>query len=232
MGGTMLCHGALVEGEIDLYAEYTGTALLAVLGEPADTDAAQVLETVDREYRRRFRCQWLTPFGFDNSYAITVRARDAAENGWETVSDLKGAAAGLRAGFTSEFMERPDGYPGLRRAYAIDFGKVQDLEPALMYQAIAKSEIDVICAFATDGRIAAYDLKALKDDRKFFPPYQAAPVVRSQILEAHPALREALDSLGGVLADSTMRRLNYLVDGEGLSPAAVARAFLAQHSLL
>lgn len=232
LGGTMICHGALVEGEIDLYPEYTGTALTAILEKAARFDAQQVLEIVRGEYRQQFNCEWLDPFGFNNTYAITVRSSDAVRNGWSSVSDLGGSVAGLRAGFTSEFMERSDGYPGLREVYSLDFGSVRDLEPALMYQAIAKSEVDVICAFATDGRIAAYDLTPLLDDQRFFPPYQAAPVVRESFLDAHPELRDALIPLGGVLADTTMQRLNFLIDGEGRSPADVAREFLAQRALL
>jgi osmoprotectant transport system permease protein len=232
LGGTMICHEALVRGEIDLYPEYTGTALTAVLGEPAANDADQVLRTVRQHYGTRFGCEWLGPFGFDNTYAITVRSADATRNRWRSISDLEEPSPGLRAGFTAEFMEREDGYPGLRRVYDLRFRDVRDLDPALMYRAIAESEVDVICAFATDGRIAAYDLTPLSDDREFFPPYQAAAVVRSRVLSDHPELRAALTPLAGALDDRAMQRLNLQVDGEGRTPADVARRFLSESGLL
>ncbi|RME42964.1 MAG: ABC transporter permease subunit [Deltaproteobacteria bacterium] len=226
LGGTMICHGALKNGEIDLYPEYTGTALTAILEEPVVADRKRVYETVAREYRRRFSAEWLPPFGFDNTYAISVRRSDARARNLATISDLIPIAPTLRAGFTAEFGERPDGYPGLRRAYGLEFREVVDLDPALMYQAIANREVDVICAFATDGRIAAFDLLPLRDDRGFFPPYQAAPVIRREVLEVHPELRRVLALLAGRLDDATMRRLNFEVDVEKRSPGEVARTFL------
>ncbi len=232
LGGTMICHEALVRGEIDLYPEYTGTALTVVLGAPPDAGAARVLERVRRAYRERFDSTWLDPLGFDNTYAITVRREDATDRAWAAVSDLARSAPSLRAGFTSEFLERPDGYPGLAKAYGLRFADVRDLEPSLMYQALDKGEVDVICAFATDGRIAAYGLQPLRDDRDFFPPYRAAAVVRSAVLEARPEVREALEALSGVLTDRTMQRLNYAVDGEGRAPEDVAREFLEEKGLL
>jgi len=232
LGGSLICHGALKTGEIDLYAEYSGTALTAILDQPAISDPGRAMDLVDLEYRTRFDAAWLEPFGFDNTYAITVRASFAQEHDLETVSDLASLAKSLSAGFTSEFAERPDGYPGLRRAYDLEFAEVRDLAPALMYEACAKDEVDVICAFATDGRIAALDLKPLEDDRGFFPPYQAAPVVRSDALRDHPALRGALELLGGRLDDETMQRLNYEVDGKGRAPADVAREWLESEGLL
>ena len=232
LGGTMICHGALESGEIDLYAEYTGTALTAILQQPVIADGDRAHATIAREYRRRFSAEWLRPFGFDNTYAITVRRFDAVSRGLRTISDLVAISGTLRAGFTAEFSERPDGYPGLRRAYGLRLGKVQDLDPALMYQAIANREVDVICAFATDGRIIALDLQPLRDDRGFFPPYQAAPVVRTEVLEAHPELGPVLELLAGTLDDATMQRLNLAVDGEKRRPSDVAREFLEARDLL
>lgn len=236
LGGTMICHGALINGEIDLYAEYTGTGLTAVLPKEAraetSADPDEVYQFVSREYQRRYDAQWLPPFGINNTYAIAVREKDAVQHGWKTISDLEAFAARLRAGFTAEFSERPDGYPGLREAYGLQFGEVRDIDAGLMYEAIAGGEVDVIAAFATDGRIAAYNLTLLVDDRRFFPPYYAAPVVRSQTLQACPALREALSSLGSTLDDATMRELNFKVHHEKRSPRDVAREFLLSHGLL
>ncbi len=232
LGGTVICHQALVRGDIDLYPEYTGTALTAILRRPPLNDPNEVLATVRQEYRRRFQCEWLEPFGFNNTYAIAVRRSDAEKHKWQKISDLKLAAQDLRAGFTPEFRERPDGYVGLRKVYGFAFGQIVDMDPALMYQALARGKVDVICAFATDGRIPAYDLWLLEDDRRFFPPYHAAPVVRAAILQAFPELRRVLNLLVGVIDDETMQRLNYAVDEHKWSPKAVAREFLAAKGLL
>ncbi|MFH1992659.1 MAG: glycine betaine ABC transporter substrate-binding protein [Pseudomonadota bacterium] len=232
LGGTMICHGALVNGEIDLYAEYTGTGLTAILKHPVISDPEEALRHVTEAYHERFDARWLKPFGFNNTYAITVRAADAAQHGWTKISDLKNLAPHLRAGFTAEFAERPDGYPGLHRTYACRFGEVRDFDPALMYEAIAKGKVDVICAFATDGRIASYRLKPLADDRHFFPPYHAAPVVREEILKIHPELGDVLSLCGGLIDNAAMQHLNYEVDGKKRSAAEVVSEFLKAKGML
>ncbi|MFQ5743917.1 MAG: glycine betaine ABC transporter substrate-binding protein [Acidobacteriota bacterium] len=232
LGGTMICHGALVSGEIDMYAEYTGTALTAIVESDAVSDPQQVFRIVSDAYRDRFAAEWLEPFGFNNTYAITVRKDDAQRRGWKRISDLGAEASQLRAGFTSEFAERPDGYPGLRSAYGLSFAEVRDLDAALMYDALVKGEVDVICAFATDGRIAAYGLETLEDDRQFFPPYYGAPDVGAATLQAHPELRDLLAELAAELDDQTMRRLNYEVDEKKRSAREVAGEFLEFADLL
>jgi osmoprotectant transport system permease protein len=232
LGGTMICHGALKSGEIDLYAEYTGTALTAILKQSVIADPDRAHMKVASDYRQRFAADWLRPFGFNNTYAITVRKSDATSKNLRAISDLIAISATLRAGFTAEFSERPDGYPGLRRTYGLQFREVRDLDPALMYQAIANREVDVICAFSTDGRIAAFELQPLRDDRGFFPPYQAAPVIRSEVLQAYPELREVLELLAGRLGEATMQRLNFEVDGKKRGPNNVAREFLESRGLL
>ena len=226
LGGTMICHGALVSGEIDLYPEYTGTGLTAILKAPATSDPEKALDMVRQAYETRFNATWLQPFGFNNTYALTVRREDALAHGWCTISDMVRSGPGLRAGFTAEFAERPDGYPGLKKRYGLDFLEIKDLDPAIMYQAMANREVDVICAFATDGRIAAYDLAPLEDDRGFFPPYQAVPVVRKDCLRSCPRVAEALSLLAGRLDNAAMQRLNFQVDGKGMQPADVAERFL------
>jgi osmoprotectant transport system permease protein len=231
LGGTMICHGALANREIDLYAEYTGTGLTTVLGRSPSSDPDQVFRTVRREYRRRYDAQWLDPFGMNNTYALTVRRQDAQRHGWRTVSDLRGWADELRAGFTAEFAERPDGYPGFREAYGLEFGQAIDIDSALMYDALAKGEVDVIAAFATDGRIAALGLEPLIDDQGFFPPYHAAPVARIETLRQYPAIRTALEALAGTLDDQTMQHLNYQVDHHQRNPRTVADQFLAENGL-
>lgn len=232
LGGTMITHDALVRGEIDMYPEYTGTALTAILKLPVVTDPDEALRIVRRESRRRFRIDWLEPFGFNNSYALAVRHPDAIRHGWRTISDLASQAVSLRAGWTAEFSGRPDGYPGLQKAYGFKFGRVIDMDPALMYQAVAKKEVDVVCAFTTDGRILVYKLTTLKDDRKFFPPYYAAPVVRAETLERHPEVRSVLDLMGGMLDDTSMQRLNYEVDENRRPARDVAHEFLLSKGLV
>jgi osmoprotectant transport system substrate-binding protein/osmoprotectant transport system permease protein len=232
LGGTMICHQALVSGEIDLYVEYTGTAANAILNLAIPHDGGRLMALVRREYRERFDLEWLPPLGFDNTYALAVRDEAAVRRGWSRISDLLPDAKRLEAGFTAEFTERSDGYPGLARAYGLAFGAVHDLEPSLMYGAIARGEVDVIAAFATDGRIAANGLRILEDDRSFFPPYQAAVVARREVVDRLPGLRETLDLLRGRIDDETMRRLNARVDVEGLSIASVARSFLEREGLL
>jgi len=232
LGGTVICHQALVRGDIDLYPEYTGTALTAILRRETITDPKKVLAIVRQAYREKFRCQWLEPFGFNNTYAIAVRRQDAERYGWQKISDLRPMASRLRAGFTSEFRERPDGYPGLQKDYGFGFRHVVDMDPALMYQALARGKVDVICAFATDGRIPAYNLVTLQDDQQFFPPYHAAPIVRMEVLQNYPIVGDVLGLLAGKLDDGTMQRLNYMVDEEKMSPnKEVARQFLKEQGL-
>ena len=232
LGGTILCHRALVNGEIDLYPEYTGTAQTAILGLGRMESSSDAFDIVSSAYKERFSCAWLPPLGFNSTYAITVRRTDSEAKGWKEISDLTGEASRLRAGFTAEFSERPDGYPGLQVAYGFAFGKVFDLDPGLMYKAVAQGEVDVICAFATDGRIDAYGLSVLDDDKNFFPSYYPCPVVRMEALDAHPELHRILESLAGILPDKAMQRLNFEVDEKGRTPAEVVREFLEQKGLL
>lgn len=231
LGGTMVCHEALTMGQIDVYPEYTGTGLVTVLGAEPGGDPGATLERVRRGYGELFGLAWLEPLGFDNTYALTVSRADAQAANWKTISDLAAVAGDLRAGFTDEFASRADGYPGLSEAYGLQFGEVVNLAPTLMYEALRGGEVDVICAFATDGRIEAYDLVALHDDRRFFPPYQAAFVVRPALLRGRPALRDALLALSGRIDDDTMRSLNFEVDGRKRMPAEVAREFLHERGL-
>lgn len=236
LGGTIICHNALTAGEVDLYPEYTGTALTAILGgdvqSEAGSDPDDVYETVQEAYLDRFDLQWLAPFGFDNSYVLLARRQLADSLGWSVVSDVAPRAPELSVGFTAEFAERPDGYPGFSERYGFAFGDTRDLDPSILYRAVADGQVDLAFGFATDGRIDSYDLAVLEDDRSFFPPYEAAPVVRVSTLRAYPELGRALGLLGDALPDSTMRRLNREVDeGVGTSPE-VARDFLASRSLV
>lgn len=228
LGGTMICHEALLAGEIDLYAEYTGTGLTTILKQTEVADRQGVFEAVASAYAERFDLRWLSPFGFNNTYAIAVQESVAKSRGWMAISDLASASGELKAGWTFEFSERPDGYPGLKKHYSMDFGQLIDLETSLMYQAIAQGEVGVICAFSTDGRIIEHNLRVLEDDKHFFPPYEAAPVVRLQTLLRHPGLEQILTKLANQLDDESMRNLNGLVDIQKRSPKSVASEFLEQ----
>lgn len=230
LGGTGICHHALETGELDVYVEYTGTALVDILHEPAMQHPQQVYQHVARLYRERFDLFWLPPIGINNTFAIAVRDEAAVREQWRTISDLSASSNRLQAGFTSEFTEREDGYPGMARTYGLRFAKVLDLDPGLMYDALARGQVDVICAFATDSRIDRYGLKVLIDDRGFFPPYDAAPVIRGAALAAHPELREALSPLVRSIADAQMRELNAAVDQRHMPPAAVARTWVEKAS--
>jgi osmoprotectant transport system permease protein len=227
LGGTMICHESLVSGEIDMYPEYTGTGLIAILkrtDRPSNPDEAY--DIVTRTYRELFDLRWLRPLGFNNTYAIAVRRKDAEQKGWSTISDLRRTADSLRAGFTAEFSERPDGYPGLKETYGFGFGTVIDLDPAIMYDAVKEGQVDLITAFSTDSRIPGYNLVVLDDDRGFFPPYYAAVVVREDTLKRYPEIAEALEPLAGLIDEQTIQGLNFQVDQEKRSVRDVVREFL------
>lgn len=227
LGGTDLCHAALRSGQIDLYIEYTGTALVNVLGRDPEVAPASAWLQVSRAYRERFDLVWLPPIGFNNTYAIAVRREAAEREGWATLSNLADDSAELGAGVPAEFMERSDGMPGLMRRYGMRFGSVREIDPGLMYEAVASGQVDVISGFATDPRLDAYGLAVLEDDRRFFPPYDAAVVVRADTLARHPSLHDALSLLAGAIDDGQMRALNAQVDLERRSPREVARAWVA-----
>jgi len=223
LGGTFVCHNALVQGEADVYVEYTGTAYTAILERPPISDPDAVLLAVESEYADRWDLAWGPPLGFENTFALVVRREDADSHALATISDLVAVAPRWTAGFGPEFMAREDGYEGLKRAYGIEFGNVRQLELGLMYRALEGGEIDVAVANSTDGQIAGLDLVVLRDDRAYFPPYQAAPVVRRETLERSPAVWDALVGLEDALGAEAMRRLNHAVAVEGRDAAEVVR---------
>ena len=232
LGGTLLCHQALLAGQMDLYPEYTGTALTVILKEPPASDPAAVYQTVRDAYKSRFGLEVGPPLGFNNTFAIVVRDDDAARLHLRAISDLIPIAPKWRAGFGYEFMERPDGYPGLVKAYGLSFGsqpRIMDL--GLLYRALQEKQVDVVAGNSTDGLIAALGLVVLEDDRHYFPPYQAVSVVRGVALEQHAGLREVLDALGGRISEDDMRRMNYALDGEHRDVTSVVRDFRAAHHL-
>jgi glycine betaine/choline ABC-type transport system substrate-binding protein len=227
LGGTFVCHEAITSGRIDLYVEYTGTAYTAVLKRPPIAGAESVFATVARDYAQRFGLVWGKPFGFDNTFAITVRRRDAERYSLRRISDLARVAPRWKAGFGYEFLERADGFRGLARAYGLAFASPPTaMDLGLTYRALADGKVDVIAGNSTDGQIEALDLVALEDDRHYFPPYQAAPVMRAELLRRHPVVGPALDELAGKISDADMRRLNADADVRHRDIATLAREWL------
>jgi len=215
LGATEVAFGALRSGAVDVYPEYTGTGLLAVLGEAPVNDPREAYRRVAREFERRWGAHWLPPLGFENTYAIAVRRETAERLGLRTLSDLARAGPGLRAGFTPDFIGRDDGLPGLQRAYGFRPREVRALSQAVKYQALASGAVDVIDGYSTDGAIARYGLVVLEDDRRFFPPYEAAALVGSRLWRESPAAVAALTELSGRLDEARMRALNRRVEVEG-----------------
>lgn len=227
LGGTLICHEALINGQIDTYVEYTGTGLTAVLKEPPSSDAARVYDAVKTAYKSRFLVEWTEPLGFNNTFAIIVRKSDADQMNIKTISGSAPFTRNWTAGFGYEFIERQDGYPGLSKTYNLQFPKpprVMDL--GLTYKALAERQIDFIAGNSTDGLISKLGLVVLEDDKHYFPPYDAVPLVRQQTIEKHPEVREALRALGGKISEEEMRQMNYALDGEHRDVKQVVREFL------
>ncbi len=227
LGGTLLTHQALINGQVDLYPEYTGTALTAILKLPPSSDPAAVLNKVRTEYRSRWRVEWLDPLGFNNTFAMVIRGEEARRGGFETVSDAARRRAPWTLGAGYEFQQRPDGLAGLLKTYNLRLnGAPKAMDLGLLYKAIEQNQVDMIAANATDGLLSVKDLKVLQDDKHYFPPYQAAVLVRAEALSKHPRLRSALEEISGKFSDEAMRKLNYQVDGEHRPVSEVAAAFL------
>ncbi len=232
LGSIVICHQAMLQAELDIYPEYTGTAYRVILNRQQTLSAEQTYAQVQQAYQQQFKLSWLKPFGFDDTYAIAVRQDFAAQHNISRISQLRPHAEQLSIGFASEFYEREDGYPGLIRAYGFEFGDTAEMDISLLYQAARSGAVDVVSGNSTDGRIAAFDLLVLEDDLNFFPPYYAAPVVRREILDKHPGLAEILERLAGSIDERQMQALNYAVDHGGQSAHDVARKFLHERQLI
>ena len=233
LAGTYICQQALLAGRIDLYIEYTGTALAAVLKENPILGHQQVFDLVKREYARRFNLDVMPPLGFDNSFALVMRSPDAREKHLSRLSQLGPFAPQMRMGVGYEFLERPDGYNGLIRTYGLKFAeppRVMDL--GLLYRALESRQVDIVAGSNTDGLIAALKLAVLEDDFHYFPPYDAVPIVRAEALRRYSGLAAALNQLAGRISLQAMRQMNYAVDGEKKDAAAVVRNFLRENNLL
>jgi osmoprotectant transport system substrate-binding protein len=233
MGGTFVNFEALKKGDIDLYPDYTGTALTAQLKMDVITDPDEAYRVVKEEFDKQFNLKWLEPVGFNNTYALAVTQEVYGQYGVETYSDLAAVSENLVFGAEHEFFDRQDGFDGLVDAYGFTFkGEPLKMNVALKYQAIGNGDMDVTDAFSTDGPIKQYNLKVLEDDKNFFPPYYLAPVVRKDTLAKHPEIEAVLNKLAGRIDEATMTELNYRIDVESEDIAAVAKDFLTSQGLL
>ena len=232
LGGTLLIHKAMLAGDLDLYVEYTGTALTAVLNEPTIADSAAVYQRVKQLYAQRFKLELTEPLGFENTFAMVIRPDDANNLHLRRISDLVPIAPKWRAGVGYEFQERPDGYAGLTRRYNLRFAAPPTaMDLGLIYRALLDHQVDIVAGNSTDGQIDSLGLVALQDDLHYFPPYDAVPIVRQSTLAKFPRLRAALAELAGKLTAADIRRLNYAVDAQHQDAAAAVRAFREAHNL-
>jgi glycine betaine/choline ABC-type transport system substrate-binding protein len=231
LAGTLIAQQAILGGRIDIYPEYTGTALTAVLKEKPQS-REQVYDQVKAEYAKRFNLAVGEPFGFNDTFAIEIRGEDARRLGIKTISQAAPYTPHWRAGFGYEFMERPDGYKGLVATYGLKFAeppRIMDL--GLITRALKEKQVDLIAGNMTDGLIPALDLFILEDDKHYFPPYEAVPIIRKEILEKHPEIKNALDELKDKISDEEMRKLNYAVDGQHKDVKELVREFLRSKQL-
>lgn len=233
LGGTFVCHNALTNGEIDAYVEYTGTAFTAILKNEPISNPQEVYQQTKQKYEQNFNLEVMPPLGFNNTFAIVIRGEDARNLKLQTISQVAQKAPLWRAGFGYEFLERKDGFPGLAKTYNLRFAEPPKvMELGLMYRALKDKQVDLVAGNSTDGQIGRLDLVILKDDRLFFPPYEAVPVVRQQTLQKHPELRKVLQQLNGKITEQEMQRLNFQVEGEGRDVKQVVQQFLQSEGLI
>ncbi len=231
-GGTSNIQPAMEAGEVDMYPEYTGTGWLFVLKKDLIADPAELYDAVKQGYMEAYNFKWLDLYGFNDTYALSMMRNVAEENGIETYSDLAAQSGKFILGAEYDFYEREDGYPGLVSAYGFDFKETKDVDIGLKYKAIGEGEVDVINNFSTDGLLSEYDLKVLRDDKNFFPAYQAATVIRQETLDKYPELEGILNKLAGQISDEEMQQMNYYVEHDNRDSADVAKEFLEAKGLL
>jgi osmoprotectant transport system substrate-binding protein len=232
LAGSYICNQALVAGRIDAYVEYTGTALTAILKQPVDRNPKSVLDVVRRLYASRYGVTAADSLGFENTFAMVIRGDDARRLQISTLSQAAPFTPGWRLGVGYEFEQRPDGLPGLSAAYNLHFGGApRTMDLGLLYRALNAHQVDMIAANSTDGPIQAFGLVALQDDRHYFPPYDAVPLVRTDALRRWPQIAVALHALAGRISAEDMRAMNEAVDGQRRDPAEVVREFRMRKGL-
>ncbi|MGH9605400.1 MAG: glycine betaine ABC transporter substrate-binding protein [Terracidiphilus sp.] len=232
LAGSYICQQALIAGRIDTYVEYTGTALTAILKQPIDRNPQQVLETVRRLYASRYHVTVTAPLGFENTFAMVIRTDDAHRLHLTTLSEAARYTPHWRLGVGYEFEQRPDGLPGLSKVYGLKFaGAPRVMDLGLLYRALIDHQVDMIAANSTDGQIAEFGLTVLEDDKHFFPPYDAVPLVRDDALRRWPPMGTALNALGGKITADDMRAMNEAVDAQHRNPVEVVREFRRRKGL-
>jgi len=231
LGSSVVQHQAMLEEQIDISStRYTGTDLAGALKMDPIKDPEKAMEIIQREFQERWDQTWFDSYGFDNSYAFAVTEELAEEYNLETVSDLEPLANELRFGVDTSWIDREgDGYDGFIKEYGFDFPKIFPMQIGLVYQALDNGEMDVALAYTSDGRIAAFDLKILEDDKQFFPPYDTSLVARNEVLDKHPELKDILQKLSDTISTEKMQELNYEADGNLKEPAVIAQEFLEEH---
>ncbi len=233
LGGTGICHEGIKSGQLDAYIEYTGTAFSSILKQNSNSDPKAVYQKVKSEYAKQFKLEVTEPLGFENTFAMVVRGSDAKALNLQTLSQAAKYANQWQAGFGYEFMEREDGFPGLSKTYNLKFAKTpQIMDLGLMYRALVEKKVDMVAGNSTDGQIERLGLVILKDDKQYFPPYEAVPIVRQETLKKYPQLRTAFKRLGGAITAAEMQRMNYQVEGEFRPVEEVVREFLKSKGLL
>ncbi|MGN7374657.1 osmoprotectant ABC transporter substrate-binding lipoprotein OpuCC [Bacillus halotolerans] len=231
LGSNYVQHQAMLGGDIDISAtRYSGTDLTSTLGMEAEKNPEKALNFVQKEFDKRFKYKWFDSYGFDNTYAFTVTKKFAEKEHVNTVSDLKKNASEYKLGVDNAWLKRKgDGYKGFVSTYEFEFGTTYPMQIGLVYDAVKNEKMDAVLAYSTDGRIKAYDLKILEDDKQFFPPYDCSPVIPEKVLKEHPELEGIIDKLIGKIDTETMQELNYEVDGKLKEPSVVAKEFLEKH---
>lgn len=231
LGSSIVQHQGMMRGDLDINStRYTGTDLSGALGMDPITDPELALEIVEREFEEQFDQTWGPVYGFENSYAVAITSEFAEEHGIEMVSDLEPFADELRFGVDNAWINRKgDGYDGFQETY-FSFGEVYPMNVGLVYQAAASGHMDVVLAYSSDGRIKEFDLKVLEDDRRFFPPYDASPVVRNEVLERYPEILDIMERLHGTISTEKMQELNYQADVLLMNPRKVAEQFLEENN--
>lgn len=232
LGTATVQHQAMLEEAVDITStRYTGTDLTGALQMDPVKDPDEALVIVQREFEKRWDQTWFDSYGFENTYAFTVSKELAEEYELEKVSDLEPLADELRFGVDNHWMHREgDGYQAFIETYGFDFPNIFPMQIGLVYQALANDEMDVVLAYSSDGRIAAFDLVILEDDLRFFPPYDTSMVARNEVLREHPELKDILAKLTGTITTEKMQELNYEADGKLREPAVVAREFLEENN--
>ncbi|MBC7474205.1 MAG: ABC transporter permease subunit [Candidatus Sericytochromatia bacterium] len=229
LGGTLICFEALRTNSIDLYPEYTGTGLTAILKDNIQiNDADKVYQKVSQGFKEKYNISWLKPFGFNNTYALAISKKLNIKN----ISELSSHLSELRVALSHEFINRSDGYEGLSKHYGFSFPNMKGMEHGLVYKAIESGQVDLTDAYSTDGNLIKYNLLLLKDDKKFFPPYYAAPIIRGEILKKYPEIEKVLNTLNNQINDQEIIKLNYQVEVKSESYEKVARQFLVEKKFI